>query len=191
MGENNGHNFRIFLASFLTIFANGVAFAVRGAILGDWAQQFGFTKAELGNITGGGLWGFGLIILISSLFMDKVGYKAVLLVAFLLHLVSGVVTLSASHVFETWGRDATYNCLNWGLILFAVGNGLCVSRYDASIFTHTTATLSYQSTPVLVEVALLHKGGLTGGPPSAHGDAVGRGVREYVEQFAAQIRDAR
>jgi hypothetical protein len=68
---------------------------------------------------------------------------------------------------------------------------LCVSRYDAFLYTHSAAKLSYQATPVLVEVSLLHKGGLTGGPPSAHGEAVGRGVREYVESFVAQIRDAK
>jgi hypothetical protein len=76
------------------------------------------------------------------------------------------------------------------VITASLANGLCVSRYDASLSTHTTATLSYQSAPVLVEVLLLHKGGLSGGGPNAHGEAVRRGVLEYVDQFAAQIRDA-
>jgi len=59
-GPNDSGNSRtIFLASFLTIFAAGVGFAVRGAILNDWADQYGFTKTDLGTITGGGLVGFG------------------------------------------------------------------------------------------------------------------------------------
>ena len=45
---------QIFWASFLTLIAAGIGFAVRGAILGDWGAQFGFTKSELGSITGGG-----------------------------------------------------------------------------------------------------------------------------------------
>lgn len=85
--------------------------------------------------------------------------------------------------------EDTYLYVN--VITASPTGGLCVSRYDAFLYTHTTATLSYQSAPVLVEVSLLHKGGLTGGPPSAHGEAVGRGVREYVDQFVGQIRDAR
>src|SRR5206468_5697263 len=40
--------------------------------------------------------------------------------------------------------------------------GLCISRYDAFLYTHTTARLSYQQTPVLVQVSLLHQGGMAG-----------------------------
>lgn len=71
-----------------------------------------------------------------------------------------------------------------------IPSGLCVSRYDAFLYTHTTAKLSYQQVPVLVEVSLLHKGGLAGGAPTAHGDAVRKGVLEYVDQFATRIHDA-
>lgn len=84
--------------------------------------------------------------------------------------------------------EDTYLYVN--VITASLANGLCVSRYDASLTTHTTATLSYQTTPVLVEVSLLHKGGLSGGGPAAHGEAVRRALVEYVGQFATQIRDA-
>ena len=50
-------------ASFLTLIAAGMGFAVRGGILKDWSEQFGFTQLELGTITGGGLVGFGIIII--------------------------------------------------------------------------------------------------------------------------------
>ena len=53
--------------------AAGVGFSVRGAILGDWGDQFGFTQTVLGQITGGGLTGFGITIIICSLFVDQVG----------------------------------------------------------------------------------------------------------------------
>lgn len=72
----------------------------------------------------------------------------------------------------------------------SVSPGLCVSRYDVFLYTHTTATLSYQATPVLVQVSLLHKGGLAGGAPSVHGDTVLRNVKQYVDEFAARIRSA-
>jgi hypothetical protein len=69
-------------------------------------------------------------------------------------------------------------------------NGLCVSRYDAFLNSNTTATLSYQQAPVLVEATLLHKGGLSGGSAATHGDAVVKAVAEYVDGFIARIRDA-
>src|SRR5262245_18679536 len=67
----------------------------------------------------------------------------------------------------------------------SLANGLCVSRYDVFLHTYTTAKLEYQDTPVLVQVSLLHKGGLAGGASAAHAEAVMRGVQDYVDQFTA------
>lgn len=135
-GPNDSGNSRtIFLASFLTIFAAGVGFAVRGAILNDWADQYGFTKTDLGTITGGGLVGFGIVIIISSLFLDKVGYKPILMLAFLLHLLSAVLTLAATPVYNSMGQGATFACLYWGMFLFSIGNGLCEAAVNPLVAT--------------------------------------------------------
>ena len=85
---------RLLAAGFTAILAAGVGFSVRGGILGQWAEQFGFTMTELGTITGGGLAGFGLIIIISSLFADKIGYGKLMAFAFILHFISAVLTLA-------------------------------------------------------------------------------------------------
>ena len=84
--------------------------------------------------------------------------------------------------------EDTYVYVN--VITASLPTGLCVSRYDAFLYTHTTAKLSYQETPVLVQVSLLHKGGIAGGASAAHAEGVLRGVQEYVDQFAARIREA-
>ena len=64
------HAHRLLWAGFMAILAEGVGFGVRGGILGQWAQQYGFTMTELGQITGGGLTGFGVIIIFSSLIIS-------------------------------------------------------------------------------------------------------------------------
>ncbi len=46
---------KIFWASFLTLIAAGMGFAVRGGVLAEWGSLFGFTQTELGEITGFGL----------------------------------------------------------------------------------------------------------------------------------------
>ena len=84
--------------------------------------------------------------------------------------------------------EDTYVYIN--VITTSVSTGLCVSRYDAFLYTHTTAKLSYQETPVLVQVSLLHKGGIAGGASAAHAEGVLRGVQEQVDQFSTRIRDA-
>jgi hypothetical protein len=68
--------------------------------------------------------------------------------------------------------------------------GFCISRFDVYVYTNTTATLSYQTVPVLVQVSLLHRGGIAGGGPAAHADSVMKGVKQYVDEFAARIKKA-
>jgi MFS family permease len=126
---------RLLWAGFMAILAAGVGFSVRGGILGQWAEQFGFTMAELGKITGGGLTGFGLVIIITSLFADKVGYGKLMVLAFLLHFVSAVITLAAPAAFASGGKDAAFNCLFWGMFIFAVGNGVCEAVVNPLVAT--------------------------------------------------------
>jgi len=55
---------RLLWAGFMAILAAGVGFSIRAGILGQWGEQYGFTQTDLGRITGGGLTGFGIVILI-------------------------------------------------------------------------------------------------------------------------------
>jgi MFS family permease len=131
----NAH--RLLWAGFMAILAAGVGFSVRGGILSQWADQFGFTMTELGAITGGGLTGFGIIIILTSLIADKVGYGKLMVLAFVLHFGSAVLTLAAPAAFASGGKEAAFNCLFWGMFLFAIGNGLCeavVNPLTATLF---------------------------------------------------------
>lgn len=84
--------------------------------------------------------------------------------------------------------EDTYVYVN--IMTNSVSTGVCVSRYDTFLYTHTTATLSYQQRPVLVQVSLMHRGGIVGGAPSTHGAAVLQGLQNYVDLFSTQIRNA-
>ena len=84
--------------------------------------------------------------------------------------------------------EDTYVYVN--VITSSLSSGLCVSRYDVFLYTQTTARLSYHEAPVLVQVSLLHKGGIAGGASAAHAEAVTRGVLAFVDEFATRIRDA-
>lgn len=84
--------------------------------------------------------------------------------------------------------DDTYVYVN--IMTTSVSNGLCVSRYDAFLYTHATAKLSYRDQPVLVQVSLMHRGGVGSSAPTAHGGAVVRGLENYIDLFVTQIHDA-
>jgi len=115
---------RLLWAGFMAILAAGVGFAIRGGILGQWAEQYGFTQTELGAITGGGLTGFGIIILLSSLIADRIGFGPLMLAAFVMHLVSAGLTLATGAAFAAGGKPLAFQCLFWGMFLFAIGNGI-------------------------------------------------------------------
>lgn len=126
----------LFWASFATLIAAGIGFSVRGVILEDWGNQFGFTQSELGTITGGGLVGFGLAIIFFSFCADRFGYGKLMLVAFLLHASSAVVTFLATFAYAKIGKEGAFWCLNSGMWLFALGNGTC-----EAVINPLTATL--------------------------------------------------
>src|SRR6478672_10765934 len=132
MNENGDspHAKRLLWAGFMAILAAGVGFSIRGGILSDWGSQFGFTQSDLGNITGGGLTGFGVIILLGALIADKIGYGKLMIFAFIMHFLSAVLTLAATPIYNSMhaanpegAKHAAYQCLFWGMFLFAIGNG--------------------------------------------------------------------
>lgn len=128
---------RLLWAGFMAILAAGVGFSVRGGILGQWAEQFGFTMTELGAITGGGLTGFGIVIILTSLVADKIGYGKLMALAFVLHFVSAVITLAAPAAFTSGGKSAAFWCLSVGMFMFSIGNGLAeavVNPLTAALF---------------------------------------------------------
>jgi MFS family permease len=126
---------KIFWASFLTLIAAGTGFAVRGAVLAEWGKIFGFTQTELGVVTGAGLTGMAFTIIGFSLFADRVGYKTILVGAFLLHVSSAIVTLAATPLFDAVGQKATYWCLFLGGFMFSLANGMCEAAINPLVAT--------------------------------------------------------
>jgi hypothetical protein len=84
--------------------------------------------------------------------------------------------------------DDTYVYVN--IMTSSMAGGMCVSRYDAFLYTQATARVSYRDQPVLVQVSLIHRGGIGSSAQSAHASAVIRGLEGYLDLFITQIHDA-
>ena len=133
---------KLLIASFLTILVAGLGTAVRGGLLLEWGTAFGFTQTELGQITGGGFVGFGLVILVASAFLDRYGYKPFLMGAGVLHVLSVIVAVAATVIYNgsidtnpEFARGAAYLCLFWGVFIFAVANGICEAVINPLVAT--------------------------------------------------------
>ena len=142
---------KLLTAGFLTLIAAGIGFAVRGGLLGIWSEQYGFTMTELGQITGGGLLGFGIVILIAGAFIDVIGYKRLMVIALACHLISAVMLFAATPVFNASGKESVYTLLYISMFIFAIGNGIC----EAVINPLTAALYPEQKTHYL---NILHAG---------------------------------
>ncbi len=95
---------------------------------------------------------------------------------------------SAGFTVVTNTDEDSYVYVN--VITGSLSTGSCVSRFDVSVDTHTTARLSYQPSPVLVQVSLLHRGGISAGAAAGHGATVLKSVSEYLDEFIARIKAA-
>ena len=119
--QPSAHNAkRLLLAGFLAILATGIGFGVRGGILANWAADFGFTGAQLGDIGGAGFTGFCFGIIVGGVVVDKIGYGKLVSVAFILHLLSAFVTFAAH---KGQPQSTAYTLLYVGTFIFALANG--------------------------------------------------------------------
>ena len=134
-GDAHPNAHRLLWAGFMAILAAGVGFSIRAGILGQWAEQYGFTQTELGTITGGGLTGFGIIILLSSLIADRIGFGPLMFSAFVMHVISAALTLATGAAFAAGGKPLAFQCLFWGMFLFAIGNGIAEAVVNPLVAT--------------------------------------------------------
>ena len=111
---------RLLWAGFLAILAAGIGAGVRGGILANWAAEFGFTGAQLGNIGGAGFTGFCFGIIIGGVVVDKIGYGKLVVTAFLFHVLSAFITFAAS---PGQSQSTAYMFLYIGTFVFALANG--------------------------------------------------------------------
>ncbi len=141
--EASGNERRLLGAGFMAILAAGLGFAIRGGILDNWGQEFGFTGAELGAIGGAGFTGFCFGIIIGGLVCDRVGYGKLVVAAFALHALSAVVTFAPG---AATAKATAYAYLYWGTFIFALANGTLEAVANplvATLFPHNrTHTLN-------------------------------------------------
>src|SRR6185503_2742919 len=111
---------RLLWAGFLAIFAAGIGLAIRGGLFAEWLRTFNFTALQVGLINGAGFTGFCFGIIIGGIIVDKVGYGKLVVVAFLFHIISAVVTFGAS---AGMSAQTAFVYLWTGTFIFAVANG--------------------------------------------------------------------
>jgi MFS family permease len=107
-------NHRLFVASIIAIATTSFGFIVRAFLISEWGVKFNLTDTQIGALQGAGLFPFALSIIVFSLFIDRIGYGRAMMFAWVGHVVSAVITMTAS----------SYTQLYVGTLVFALANGV-------------------------------------------------------------------
>ncbi len=107
---------KLFWACFSALVATSFFFGLRTIVVGDLAQEFGLSGTKIGEVLGVGLWPFAFSIIIFSLIIDKIGYKASAVFAIVAHTLAVIGTVIAI-------QNKSYAWLYWSTFLVAIANG--------------------------------------------------------------------
>ncbi len=117
---------RLFVAFVIALVAVAIGFVVRAFLITEWGVRFNLSETQIGSIQGAGLYPQALSMIFFSLFIDRLGYGRTMAFAFAGHVVSAIITMSATG----------YAGLYLGTWLFALANGIV-----ETVINPVTATL--------------------------------------------------
>lgn len=106
-------NMGLFWGCFIALVATSFGFIARVLTSNEWGAEFGLDETQVGEILGAGLWPFAISIVLFSLIIDRIGYKAAMWFGLLCHVLSTVVILLAHN----------YQMMYIGTFILALGSG--------------------------------------------------------------------
>src|ERR1700676_1418675 len=104
---------RLFVASIIALGAIAFGFVIRAFLLNEWGVIFNLSETQKGSIQGAGLYPQALSIIFFSLVIDRIGYGRTIAFAFIAHIVSVIITITATG----------YTGLYAGTFVFALAAG--------------------------------------------------------------------
>ena len=121
--EVSRENKLLFWGCFIALITTAFGFIGRMFLINTWADEFSLDPAEAGRLAGIGIWPFAVSIIGFSLFIDRIGYKAAMVMAFVGHTLWAAMGVSAWCISQTGDKQLAYQLLFWGSLILALGNG--------------------------------------------------------------------
>lgn len=109
--------------------ATSFCFILRALVIDSWGVEFALTETQKGELLGVGLWPFAISIILISLFIDKIGFKATFWFAAVSHLVGLGLLFTATGYWTLYA----------GTFIMALGNGAVEAAANpliATIYNH-------------------------------------------------------
>ncbi len=133
----------LFWGCFIALITTAFAFFSRMYLCDvRFGADFNLDKGTIGALKGAGIWPFGVSIILFSLIIDKVGYRAAMIFSFLCYtLYIGLACMAYGAVQGVQGADLAaaqakgYHYLYWGSIILGLGNGTVESFINPVVAT--------------------------------------------------------
>lgn len=121
-------NYFLFWGCFIALITTAFAFITRAFLVNDptlWPTAFGLDGVQAQQLFGAGIWPFAISIILFSLIIDRVGYKAAMWFSFVCYALYAVLALQAHGVIaaDPDAKDKAYSLLYWGSVILGLGNG--------------------------------------------------------------------
>jgi MFS family permease len=130
-------NMRLFWGCFIALITTSFAFITRAFLVNDptlWPAEFGLDKVQAQELFGAGIWPFAISIIIFSLVIDRIGYRAAMFFSFVCYALYGALALGAYATIHEGGatlqgaalaeaQNRAYRLLYWGSVILGLGNG--------------------------------------------------------------------
>lgn len=128
---NNRHDKILFWGCFIALITTAYAFISRMILCGgQFITDFDLDRVAVGELQGAGIWTFGVSIIVFSLIIDRIGYKAAMIFSFVCYLFYSLMVFLAYNTIQGVSGDELgaaqqrgYNLLYWGSIVLGLGNG--------------------------------------------------------------------
>lgn len=139
MTDNNnatsGPDMKLFWGCFIALITTAFAFITRAFLVNDptfWQTTFALDQVQAGELFGAGIWPFAISIIVFSLIIDNVGYRAAMFFSFICYALYAFLAFQAYGIVNASGLEGealkaaqakAYQYLYWGSVILGLGNG--------------------------------------------------------------------
>ena len=133
--QDSQPDMKLFWGCFIALITTAFAFITRAFLVGDpsfWPTTFGLDQVQGQVLFGAGIWPFAISIIVFSLIIDQIGYRAAMVFSFICYALYAFLAFQAYGVVSAEGlsgdalkaaQSEAYDLLYMGSIILGLGNG--------------------------------------------------------------------
>jgi MFS family permease len=133
--QDSEPDMKLFWGCFIALITTAFAFITRAFLVNAapfWPSTFGLDQVQAQELFGAGIWPFAISIIVFSLIIDNIGYRAAMIFSFVCYALYAFLAFQAYGVVMAEGLEGdalkaaqgeAYTLLYWGSVILGLGNG--------------------------------------------------------------------